>query len=428
MSIATRLTQSEQAVLRDLATQYAALAALPVQAEKRRLWLALNELQMVRPMFAIDQLPWHELSAGGELDLKVQEPFWRGIERDLRRMLYKWRHFPADMVLEPVLAVPKAFSSTGYGFKADENTAALDQNNDVVGHAYHNQIRTEADIARFQVPEIRLDPDETARREAEAHQLFDGIMPFRLSGVVTGFALWDRLAEWMSPEDILYDLVDRPEFIHAIMEKFTDVALGYIDRLEELGLLDATDNLIHCSYNYTRELPQPGFNPEKPRAADCWTMGMAQIFSTVSPAMHEAFETDYVRRIFARFGKVYYGCCEPLHDRIELVRTLPNVRKISCSPWCDVAVAARKIGRDYVLSRKPSPAFLATETVDWAAVSADLRETRRLCAATGTPLEYILKDISTVRYQPQRLTDWNSLAAEIVAEKLTAPAATASHA
>jgi hypothetical protein len=130
--------------------------------------------------------------------------------------------------------------------------------------------------------------------------------------------------------------------------------------------------------------------------------------------MHEQFEMYYVKKIFARFGRVYYGCCEPLHDRIDKIRQLPNVRKISCSPWCDVSVAAGKIGGDYVLSRKPSPAFLATGTVDWKAIEKDLHETRRICAGTGTPLEYILKDISTLNYQPQRLWDWSVLAMEVV--------------
>src|SRR5665647_2764679 len=110
---------------------------------------------------------------------------------------------------------------------------------------------------------------------------------------MTGFALWDRLAEWMGPAGILYALADEPEHLHAIMERFTAAALSMVDQLEEQGLLDAECNIIHCSYNYSEDLPGPGYDPDRPRAADCWTMGMAQIFSAVSPAMHEQFEIDY---------------------------------------------------------------------------------------------------------------------------------------
>ncbi|MEA4889394.1 MAG: hypothetical protein VB070_08015 [Clostridiaceae bacterium] len=410
----TRLTSQETSVLRDLAAQYAAMAALPAQQEKKALWQALTNLKMIRPMVAIDQIPWHECS-DSSLHLAVGQPYWRGIEQEFRRKLFQWRYFPADMVADPVLPVAKAFSDSGFGIKTQEDIVSLDPQNSVVGHAYYNQIKSEQDLIKLQVPEVRLDREETERREQEAHQLFDGILPVRMCGFTPSFALWDRLAEWMGPESILYDLADRPEFIHAIMERFTNAALGYVDRLEELGLLDAESNTIHCSYNYNDQLPAAGYNPQKPRASDCWTMGMAQIFSAVSPAMHEEFEIRYVGRIFERFGLVYYGCCEPLHDRIEYIRQLPHVRKISCSPWCHVGVAAAKIGQDYVLSRKPSPAFLATDQVDWAAVENDLRTTRYLCAEYGTPLEYILKDVSTIRYQPQRLTDWSKLALDVAA-------------
>jgi len=37
-----------------------------------------------------------------------------------------------------------------------------------------------------------------------------------------------------------------------------------------------------------------------------------------------------------------------------------------------------------------------------------------VCARHGCPLELILKDISTVRYEPQRLFDWARIAMEVV--------------
>ena len=85
------------------------------------------------------------------------------------------------------------------------------------------------------------------------------------------------------------------------------------------------------------------------------------------------------------------------------VRLIPNVRKISMSPWVDQERGAEEIGSDYVFSRKPSPAFLAPERFDAEAVRADLAATRRVCERHGCPLEYILKDISTVGHDPQRL-------------------------
>ena len=39
--------------------------------------------------------------------------------------------------------------------------------------------------------------------------------------------------------------------------------------------------------------------------------------------------------------------------------------------------------------------------------------TRQACDRHGCPLEYILKDLSTVRYEPQRLFEWARIAMEV---------------
>ncbi len=66
------------------------------------------------------------------------------------------------------------------------------------------------------------------------------------------------------------------------------------------------------------------------------------------------------------FGLGYYGCCEPLHHKIDLIRALPDVRKISMSPFVDVETGAEAIA-------------------------------------------------GTTRYEPQRLWEWNDIACELVA-------------
>jgi hypothetical protein len=141
---------------------------------------------------------------------------------------------------------------------------------------------------------------------------------------------------------------------------------------------------------------------------------MAQIFSSVSPAMHKEFWLDYAVHWFGRFGLGYYGCCEPLHKKIDIIRAVPNVRKISMSPFVDEAAGAENIGGDFVFSRKPSPALLCVDDWDPQAVEKDLSETLEHCTRDGCPLEYILKDISTVRYKPQRLWEWEDIARDVV--------------
>ena len=128
---------------------------------------------------------------------------------------------------------------------------------------------------------------------------------------------------------------------------------------------------------------------DSPRLKDLWTFGLAQMFSTVSPAMFKEFEVDSASRLCERFGLVYYGCCDPLDGKMHEVRLIPNVRKVSMSPWVDQERGAAEIGTDYVFSRKPSPAFLAEDTFDEVRVRQDLATTRDICARHGCPLELV---------------------------------------
>jgi len=68
---------------------------------------------------------------------------------------------------------------------------------------------------------------------------------------------------------------------------------------------------------------------------------------------------------------------------------------------------------NYVYSCKPNPAFVATDTLDEELIRRDLTETREICKKNGCALEFILKDISTVRYKPQNLWRWSQIAMEV---------------
>lgn len=407
------MNKKDMSIVRELAARVADIAALPVQAEKRELWCRLNARKPTRPMVMIDQICWHEMNANHELTLQCTSGDCRGYEDHLRRTLFQWQHFPADMVVEPFIRVYKAIHNTGFGIGIQEDIAVTDPANSVVGHSYKNQLQTEADLEKIRMPQIIHDEAETDRRLAVAHELFDSLLGVRPWGAETFASLWDPIAMWMGVEGALYALVDRPDFMHRLLTRMTDGYTGMIDQLEERGLLCEPQSLIHCTGAYTDELPAPGYDPRKPRARDLWIAGLAQMLSTVSPAMFKEFEVDYTSRICRRFGLVYYGCCDPLDGKMAEVRMIPNVRKVSMSPWVDQERGAAEIGHEFVFSRKPSPAFLATDRFAPDQVRADLVATRKVCERHGCPLEYILKDISTVRYEPERLAEWSRIAMQV---------------
>ena len=409
------VNSQDRHVLRQLGQQISDIAALPRQQETIASWKALNRLQPLRPMVMIDQIPWHEMEVNQELLLRTQDPWCRGVEQQLRRTLYKWHHMPGDMVVEAVLDVPKVITGAGFGPATREHTAVSDPANDVVGHLYIDQITNEEELCdKVRVQTVHLDEEATRLAHERALGVFDGVLEVRLQGATPVFAAYDRIVTWRSAESVLWDLVDRPDFTHQVIARFTEVALDVLDQLERQGLLGQPQSLVHCTGAWSDELPASGFDPRRPRARDLWTYGMAQIFSSVSPSMHKEFWLDYAEGWFERFGLGYYGCCEPLEHKVPLIRALPNVRKISMSPFVDVEAGAEAIGGDYVFSRKPSPALLAVEQWDADAVRDDLRQTLDACDRHSCPLELILKDVSTVRYEPTRLWEWNDIASELV--------------
>jgi len=408
------LSPSDVSIIRELAARTAEIAALPVQEEKRELWRRLNGLRPVRPMVTIDQVCWNEMGPNGELELKCEDPECRGYELRLRRLLYQWDNFPVDMVVDPFILVHKAIHNTSLGVTVQEETVVTDPTSDVVGHLFLNQFETEADLEKIRTPRVSHDAAETERRMEVAHELFDGLLEPRASGIDPYLSLWDPISTWMGVQNALYAIIDKPDYVHRLVNRVTEGYLGMLDQLEEQGLLCQPQSLIHCTGAFTDELPAPGYDPERPRTKDIWMFGLAQMFSTVSPATFKEFEVDYASRICERFGLVYYGCCDPLDGKMDEVRMIPNVRKISMSPWVDQERGAREIKGDFVFSRKPSPAVFAPDRFDPEAVQADLMATREICAAHGCPLELILKDISTVRYDPGRLFEWGRIAMDVV--------------
>ncbi len=401
-------------IIRRLAADVAAIAALPIQEEKRAMWRKLNGLQPVRPMVIIDQVCWNEMNVEDELTMRCADAECRGYEWNLRQTLYQWKHFPVDMVVEPFVRVGKAIGNTGFGVSAKDTIAVGDPTNSVVGHAYTNQFETDADLDKIQTPIITHDAAETARRLEVAHSLFDGTLEVREWGFDPYLSVWDPISSWMSVEEACYALIDRPEYMKELGTRLVKAMMSMLDQVVDQGLLCHGQSVIHCTGAYTDELPAPGFNPAKPRTQDIWMFGLAQMFSTVSPAMFEEFEVEVCRPLFERFGLVYYGCCDPLDKKMAEVRKIPHVRKISMSPWVDEELGATEIGGDYVYSRKPNPALLAWFTFDEAEVRNHLQTTVDACARHGCPLELILKDISTVKYEPQRLWRWAQIAMEVV--------------
>lgn len=404
------ISKKDRETLRVLADKYMEYALSEQNNQNRDLWRALNMHKMQKPMVSIEQMPWHELNVDGCLDCTVENVYFRGIETELRMQLYKWEHMPADMVLNPYIRVNRAIHNTGFGVHTI--TKDMDGQEYAQSHQFVNQFEEMEDVGKIQTPVITLNRELDAEIMDTASDIFSGIAPVVPGGYMPHSGLWDKISFCMGVDNCYIELLDRPELIHAIMDRFTNAALAEIDQINALGIADVTSNMCHCSYTFDDRLPGPDCDPANAKTSDAWTYSMAQLFTSVSPEINKEFEVPYMSKIFARFGSVYYGCCERLDDRLDIINKMPNIRKISCSPWSDREHFAATLPKKYIMSNKPQPAYLAEGGLDEEVVRKDIRRTIAAAKAHGLGLELLLKDISTVKNDPQRLWRWAEIAKE----------------
>ncbi|HZW02068.1 MAG TPA: hypothetical protein VFF55_10915 [Candidatus Deferrimicrobium sp.] len=401
-------------ILRRLASELAGYAALPVHVEKARLWQELNDLRSSRPMVWINEIPWHEMDVDDELTLQTEDAWAQDQERELRRTLYQWRHLPGDMILSDHLACPLAIHSTDFGIVEDVEVARTDDANDIVSREFHIQIRDFDDLEKIRMPQVTHNEAATEFRYRAMCEVYEGILPVRKTGQThIWYTPWDYLIRWWGVEEAMLDLVQRPDLVHAGVDRMVDAWMVELDQFEAQDLLslDANNTRIGSGgYGYTEALPGEPFDLEHVRAHNMWGCSNAQIFSEVSPQMRWEFAVEHDMRWLTRWGMTYYGCCEPLDRSIDVIRRIPNLRKISTTPWADTARMVEQVGTDYVLSRKPNPAVFATDEWHPERARGELRDF--LEQARGCHVELIMKDISTVRYQPQRLWEWAAMAME----------------
>ncbi|MBF9016818.1 MULTISPECIES: hypothetical protein [unclassified Oceanispirochaeta] len=411
------LSKEEITALRQLGETYMAIASLPVQQEKVNLWKDLNRMSSQRPMVVIDQFPWNELEGANDKACGIKDPYWRDVELNLRQTIYKWNTCPVDMVVEPYITIPLSAECTRFGLHHDEESMALDEETTARSQHYSRTLKTMDDLEKIKDMKVSHDKALSEKHLDEAREIFSGTAPLKQGhGIQFHLGIWDDLSRFIGMEDVYYEILDNPDFLHACMDRLTDSAIAGIREANALQLHDDISNTCHCSYIYTDEL-LPGFGEGKGSVSSkSWAFGMAQLFTSVSPAATEEFETPYIKRMAKEFGMIYYGCCEREDDRLDIVKQIPNVKKISCSPWSDRKNFAEQIGRDHIMSNKPSPAFIATTSVNWQEVEDDLKLTRDIAKENGVNLEYILKDISTINNDPSRLTKWAETAMRIAEE------------
>ena len=314
-----------------------------------------------------------------------------------------------DTVIEDTWHVGPCIRSTGWGIEARWHWSP-----DALGaRAFDPVIHAPADLAKIHCPQISVDPAAGEKSLADAHDLFDGVLRVQPTKVKRlCYHLMSQYTALRGLEQTMVDMIENPQMVHDAMAILERCHHDLLRQHVELNLLDVNhDNSYNNSggVGWTDELPAKGFDPSRVRPCDTWSCAEAQELAQVSPAMHNEFSLQYEKRLLAPYGLTGYGCCEDLTRKLDDVLTIPNIRRISISPWADVEACAAKLQDRCVFSWKPHPAHLAGR-FDGERIRQYIRHT--LEVTRGCVIEMVLKDTHTCDGQGDRFDQWTRIARE----------------
>ena len=286
-------SDQEIGILRDLAKEYADIAMDPANAERKEQWRRLNDLESCRPLVWMNEICWNEMNVGDELTTRTTDVVCRRIETAMRRTIYQWRHLQGDMVVEPMFGSPMILRNSGFGIEVKAEISETEKDREIASRHFHNQFTSDEDIERIRDPVIEVDRRRTRDFYQFYSRVFEGILPVETRGC-TGFwfAPWDDIVSWMGAQDTLIGLVDRPDFMHALIGRLCRAYLAGLRQFEALGAIARNDGNVRIgsgAYGYTNRFAGAG-------PIGMWGAATAQIFGSVSPEMHREFGLEYEKQ------------------------------------------------------------------------------------------------------------------------------------
>jgi hypothetical protein len=416
------IREKEAESLRALATRWMEHAADPIMPERRRQWRAIKDLKAEKPMILVETCMLPDYI--GQDELVCEDPYFRNIEKSLYEIVRHADEIGDDIVVDPYFRIPWELEIGDYGVPIEAHHATSCDGSDL-GYSFNFGVQSEADAEKLHLRERSIKQAESHQRKEQLEEIFGDILPVRMGGYDPfdpdpGYRpwlgnLWGGLTmdlfKLVGNNNLLYWVYDKPDLIHQMMELIRDDRQAHFQFLEREGLLyQNTDTWMPCpgSYGFVSELPESTDNDHDVRLKDCWVWVESQESEPVSPKMFSEFFLPYTAEVAEPFGLAYWGCCEGLHDRFPYVKeAIPNLRAVSVSGWSDLFQIGEMLGKEYVYSRKPTPAYISGANPEWDLVERDVRDT--LSAARDCNLEFCFRDIYTVDGDRSRLARWTEM-------------------
>lgn len=405
--------------IRDHARRWMDHASNPVMAERKRQWKNLHDLKPERPMVLVETGSVDGFVRADEL--LCSDPFLRAVERNMLETVRHADDVGDDIVVEPWFRLGWQMELPSFGVEVETKPGLKGDNTASLGYTFNFPIRRPEELSLLRKRTFGVDRQKTARLKGVLEDVCGDILPVRVGNYdpflgdsgdegFCGnffFGLTWQIYRFIGNDRLLYWFYDEPETLHALMRYMTDDRLALFSFLEREGLLvPNTDTQMAGprAYGYVSGLPAA--DHEGPVAINqLWGWAESQETVAISPDMFKEFILPYLAELSAKFALIYYGCCEPVHDRLELIMgSIPNLRSVSVSGWSDLEKVGEMLGNRYVYSRKPAPALVSGSNPPWDLAREDMAKTYR--ATRNGCVEILFRDLYTVAGEVGRLAEW----------------------
>lgn len=389
-------------VLKELAHEVLAVAHSREHQRRRELWVAFHALCPPRPLvhYAMYTGVWEREIASRDMFCHTTG-LPRAIEVQLRAKLWKARNIPDD---EPLL--PTIWLNTPHP-PGDARLwgVSLPVARTAERGAYKPipPLQEETDLDRLHYPPYEELSEAKRVLYEEANELTGGLLPIKFHSDELHYGPFEWAVRLRGMDNLLYDVIDRPEFVHRLMDFITEGMIRYHRAREAAGAVDAEASwAIHMIYD---DVP-PG---KENLLSGCWAYIHAQSAASLSPRMYAELVHPYNARIASLFGKVYYHGCEDLSAKAEIIKHLPNLRLFHVSPWTPVEPVVKVLGNRFALEVHSHPTKVLFEFSEQE-IREELRQRHE--AAKGTVHVLKLCDVETVGEHWERLKMWTEVARE----------------
>lgn len=420
MSIGWKVLPSDVAILRELAKRVLDAAESAENQERVRLFYQHDAGPADRPVV------FTETDAGIHMVIpdyapRCREPWAQAHEHGLRTMLMHHEIIRDDYPIEPWIGVGWHISMSDYGVQPRNTNPDVEPGQRGAYHVDKVIDDLERDFHLLHPREFSVNKEASLAQKALLEDVFDGILGVRMRG----YPFWTMgLSQpaifLIGLENLMMYMFDQPEALHRLMAFVRDDNIALMEWMAAESLIslnNENDYIGSGSRGYTKLLPKAGKEVDAPVGTqDLWVLLESQETVGVGPRQYEEFIFPYENSLAKRFGRVYYGCCEPLHNRWDVLKNMANLKRVSVSPWCDEEFMGEVLSDRMVYSRKPNPTLVSTDVFNEDLIRADLRRTLSVTSKNNCSTEIVMKDVHTLNGEPDRLTRWTRIAREVIAE------------